>query len=556
MERARRSETTSFVKTLILFLFISLVIVSPQFFMYKSIILDADSVFHLNRFYDTYMQIKQHNFQPFIMMYGFGGVGRYINVVYGPIFAYICGMFLFIFKSYHTLQLALNFFTVFTGMLTTYHMLKTGKITQRSLLIIGPIFYVTSFAIVAWLVKNEFLGIGAAFLPLAVSVAIRMTTNAENPIKVSEMSITMIVLMQIHVLSSILGLSVIILAFTYAIIMGKNQRMKLLSKTVISGIVTLIATMNIWLVYIWLRSQDKLLNPYSYPNPSGSILEWGKESSGASVTIATTLFLSFFLAVFIYNFGSLSKSAKFLGLTGITYLLLASGLFPWDYVFNVFPTLSVLQFPYRLAPIGILLMLYVGLLELQKNEYSCRQIRVGLTGLAIFSILSTITMFSGALKNWNKPVNPFGAVGYLTYKPKKDYEVQDAFADKNLGKPWSILNKPVPDYLPRTRDSEMLSKFRERQTNDLYKLFKNYEHVYLDSSKFKRKVVNKEIEINWHQKKNGYIEVPIVHYKGTQYKINGKEISNSDIKMGKMGSSVLYVKSGYNSLRVKYKLIN
>lgn len=153
---------------------ISLFIVSPQIFFHNSIIISADTIFHLNRFYDTYMQIREHNFQPFIMMYGFGGVGRYINVLYGPIFAYVCGFLLWILKSYYRLQLVLNFIVVFTSVSTTYYMLKVGGIKDKKLLLIGPTIYATSFAITSWVIDNEFLGVGASVLPLAVAVAIRM----------------------------------------------------------------------------------------------------------------------------------------------------------------------------------------------------------------------------------------------------------------------------------------------------------------------------------------------------------------------------------------------
>ena len=68
-------------------------------------IVGADSVFHYNRFYETYSQLRKHNFSWFQSIYGFNQSGRIVNAVYGPLFAYCNGLLLFVVHSWYQYQL-------------------------------------------------------------------------------------------------------------------------------------------------------------------------------------------------------------------------------------------------------------------------------------------------------------------------------------------------------------------------------------------------------------------------------------------------------------------
>ena len=52
----------------------------------------GDTYFHYTRFYDTAMQIRNHNFSIFQSNYGFENSGRVVNTLYGPGFAYLNGL--------------------------------------------------------------------------------------------------------------------------------------------------------------------------------------------------------------------------------------------------------------------------------------------------------------------------------------------------------------------------------------------------------------------------------------------------------------------------------
>lgn len=537
---------------------ISMFIVSPQIFFHNSIIISADTIFHLNRFYDTYMQIREHNFQPFIMMYGFGGVGRYINVLYGPIFAYACGFLLWILKSYYRLQLVLNFIVVFTSVSATYYMLKVGGIKDKKLLLIGPTIYATSFAITSWVIDNEFLGVGASVLPLAVAVAIRMADGKRSKnVNIAEMALTMIVLMQLHILSSIIGLSLICVTFIYTMIVQKGKRLLIVRDSVISAVITLIGTVNVWGVYLILNSQDKLMTPYPYANPQASVLKWGATTGNAALPPAIALTLAFAVGIAILRRDAMNRDQQFLEWVGIGYLLLASGIFPWNDLFKILPAMYILQFPFRIAPVGILLVIYGMLSVLQNGQqlnHNFKVMAIILMGLTCVSAMDTVSRFSDALNRWNVSAKPLGAVGYITYRGQKDYAIQGAFSSRDLNAPWKILAKPIPDYLPATRQMEKLNKpgSLKNRNNNLYQMFKGIEGLYLNENNFSRSVKDGWINIKWNQRKSAYVTVPVVRYQGTRYVLNGRSLSTNKVKLGKMGSTKVYCKKGHNELKVKY----
>lgn len=541
------------LKTICVVLIIALIIISPQIFQTGNLILYTDSVFHLNRFYDTYMQIKEHNFQPFIMMYGFNSIGRYINVLYGPILAYFNGFLLFILGSYYKFQIVVNFLVVSTAGLSCYYMLKVGRI-KPNLRIYGSILYMSSYAVFTWLLNSQFMGVGASFIPLAVAAGIRMVTQTTNPVKISEMVIAVTILIQVHVLSAVLAISFLFVTFCYAIFKTSVNKKELIQKLSISVLFTTILTLNIWLPYLVLSTQNKLLNPFPYADPQAHSLNW----SGANVLLASLLCILAGAVIFVHAKHVInSKAIRFLGWFGVLTLIVASGIFPWNTFFKMFPIFYILQFPFRLAPIAFLLLIYVGLFTLQNLNLNLKSQRIAtfvLKLLVCINIFQGFSVFTNALAQWsNANIDLYS--GYLVNKNRNvPYKLQKSFNSSNLSKPWRSLSKPASDYLPETKETNNLNtptaSFRTKHANDL-KLIKLYIKVYVNP-KFKKTVKNGKIIVTWHQNKNNSVTLPIVHYKGTRYILNGQQLSANQIHTGADGASVIYGKAGNNKVAVSY----
>lgn len=68
--------------------------VSAQLYKH-GIILGNDMMFHFNRFYEAYMQIKTGDFNYFQSIFSFDQSGRIVNALYGPDFSYLQGLLMF-----------------------------------------------------------------------------------------------------------------------------------------------------------------------------------------------------------------------------------------------------------------------------------------------------------------------------------------------------------------------------------------------------------------------------------------------------------------------------
>ncbi|WP_054669717.1 hypothetical protein [Lentilactobacillus senioris] len=434
----RRLEASPKLRNIFIILAVGLIIISPQIFQHGNIMLYTDSIFHLSRFYDTYMQIKEHNFQPFIMMYGFNSTGRYINVFYGPILAYFNGLLLFILGSYYKFQLLANFLVVISAGLNCLYMLKVGKVNPQ-LRLYASILYMTSYAVFSWVLNSEFMGgVGAAFIPLVIAVGIRMATQPKQPVKISEMVIAVTILIQIHVLSSVLSIVFLMITFSYSLFQSTTNKKQLIKNTVIAAAITIILTINIWLPYIVLNTQNRLINPFPYADPQSHTLNW----SGAAVLLVSLICILGCAVLFVSVKNINNKSTKFLGgWLGIVTLVLASGFFPWNLLFKTFKFLYILQFPFRLAPIAFLLLIYVGFMTLQEinlNETGQKFVILGLRVMVCVTILQGVSVFNSMLTKWNKAIVTYQ--GLMVNKAKDTpFKLQKTFASKDLGQHGSKL---------------------------------------------------------------------------------------------------------------------
>lgn len=111
---------------------VSIIIMLPQIYEH-AIIVSGDSLFHLNRFYETYKQIKTGNYSYFQTLYGFNGSARIVNALYGPYLAYLMGFFLLILKSWFKFQLVTGFLLLFISGYSMYFLARKISIKKKLL---------------------------------------------------------------------------------------------------------------------------------------------------------------------------------------------------------------------------------------------------------------------------------------------------------------------------------------------------------------------------------------------------------------------------------------
>ncbi|MHA8263525.1 hypothetical protein ACYATO_07520 [Lactobacillaceae bacterium Melli_B3] len=116
----------------------------------------------MNRFYDTAMQIKTHQYSYFQSFFGFQQSGRVVNALYGPLFAYLNGALLLIAKNWYHYQIISSFLALLTSGGLMYHLAVKNKIRPVLGVLIAAL-YMMSDPVMAWLVGQQFTGWGSIF---------------------------------------------------------------------------------------------------------------------------------------------------------------------------------------------------------------------------------------------------------------------------------------------------------------------------------------------------------------------------------------------------------
>ena len=188
-------------------------------------IVGADSVFHYNRFYETYSQLKHLNFSWFQSIYGFNQSGQIVNVVYGPLFAYLNGGLLLLAHSWYQYQIVSSIIIYLIGGFGMYRLLKLLSIRSIIAAMMAS-FYLTVGWMPRWQIGNNTTAMGAMLMPYLLMITFDMITDANRPIRWKKLTLLMILTIEIHLLSALLFMLVLIPAWLYAV----NHHRPLLQK--------------------------------------------------------------------------------------------------------------------------------------------------------------------------------------------------------------------------------------------------------------------------------------------------------------------------------------
>ncbi|TPR47821.1 hypothetical protein DY037_08085 [Apilactobacillus micheneri] len=246
---------------LIIFLIMALLMVSRQLWTH-TLFFGADSLFHFNRFYDTAMQLKTGKFSYFQTNFGFMQTGRILSALYGPITAYLGGAILLLCGSWFKFQIIMNLIVLVIAGLTMY-LLNIKNHVTRGYAILIAIIYMYSSQIVQWVTSQQFTAFGAALLPLLLISG----TNAirKHDISILGLALSMSLLIQTHLMSSLIGMLGLIPLFLVGLITA-TDKWKLVRHTLYAAIITIFLTINVWYNLLFISSTNKLLSVYPVPH--------------------------------------------------------------------------------------------------------------------------------------------------------------------------------------------------------------------------------------------------------------------------------------------------
>lgn len=511
----------------------SVVLIFPQLIS-KSMVISSDSLFHFNRFYDVSQQIEKNNFQYFISMYGFQQSGRIVNALYGPIIAYFHGTIVFISSSWHMYQVVSNFMLYFFAGISMFIFLVQCDISRKRALYFS-IFYLTTYAIQYWIIRQGFTSWGAAFFPLCLIPLVTLVKSYELPPIKTAMCVAG--LFQIHVFSAILLVICYLIAFSFVIFQQKKKRRQLYKNCFIAIFIFFLLTLNIWYTIFYLYRSNQILSPFvnktMYLNTINS-------NSYYWLLNPAALCVGLFYALYYLckNNRKLVFFDKIVGIMLCFFLILSTNLFPWkSLVDNDWTIVNLIQFPFRFfVPASIFLICFIGRREFS-NKFNGTKLGQFILVLSIGQalVLSTLECFK-----WQKESLPI-QTGKHTFVFSEDNEtIKESFFINDKSQALKLIQKSTPDYLPIYEKS--LENTYELYAKNIIELNQGYE----------KEVNNNKLNVMW----NGSGEkrkVPLVVYEATEIIFNGKLLSKEEIETTEIGTLFLEEYSGENMLEVSFR---
>lgn len=524
MKKLKLRQIWSTIWPYLFFIVVITIMIFPQ--LKASVLtLGGDTYFHYSRFYDAAMQIKHHNFSYFQTNYGFQQSGRVINALYGPFFAYLNGILILMVKNWFTYQIITDYLICLIGASSMFMLLRYVKVNKIFSALLSAI-YINIGLIPTYINSGSFNSWGQAVMPFVLLCGVRMLSDHVQPIKSWQLMLVMSVVMQIHVLSTLMAILLLIPFFIIGVYYAQNRKKVWVSllKAILG---TICLTANVWGAYIVLLSKNKLATPDAY-NLILSGLRVGSYQGyhgtyGTMFAFILPIILGVFLLQFLWVLFHLKDNLVNTVVTiyGVFLLAIASIYFPWGFVQRVFPFLqNAFQFPFRLTAI-IYPMLILGIgLTIENYFIDLKPLRIAtflVIGLVLLESLGSVvrTTQCYTLNHiGNKEVQRYG----------KDKNLNKFFKTKAYGRQL--------DYLAISNNKNILLAKKQ------YK-----KDVVMKSKKFKHIVKSNKLILVWNGRNDKRIILPIVTYAQSQLKLNNQKFKG---KKTVFGSPIVKQKEGKN----------
>ncbi|BAK94955.1 putative uncharacterized protein [Tetragenococcus halophilus subsp. halophilus] len=513
----------------------------------QNLYLGYDWIFHYNRFYDTAQQIKEGNFHYFISMYGFSQSGRIINALYGPMFAYFNGLLLLICRSWFNYQLLTNFLITFLSAISMFTLLIKNKV-RALICLIFSIMYSSFYIIQSWSFDQTLRSWGAIVLPLVVLAATRFLRESYSKKDLAFLAFVMTLAIQIHVLTVLFSVIILIPFFVFGFLHSKNKK-TLFMYTFIAALATIFMTANVWYPLLEVNMENQLMRPFVVWNMENHALRLDLIRPYKDLSLVVCLL--FVVQFFIIIYRKMSKTNLLATITAFMWFALSTKVFPWNDFVNRFPSISIIQFPSRLLPPAVVLIILA--LSLSIETISSSEKRKIDSRILIYPFL--LLMLIGAVRNhidfskereeiWQTEL--FNSTNNVIFATKDSNTLEKAFKSKDLGAPLRLISKVNSDYLPVDDKDLAYDKDFHPYGEQKRAIIENPMNEILT-----KKVKNNQLVFSW-QSNGEKTLLPLIIYRRTSVIFNGEKITNVQEKTNKVGALLVQPKKGDNVLKVNY----
>ena len=515
----------------------AVLLVMPQLFTRK-VILGSDSIFHYNRFYEAAMQLKNGNFSYFLSLYGFQQSGRIVNALYGPFFAYLQGGLILISGTWFRYQIVSRVLLHILAESSMYALLKQCKVKTSIALSLG-LLYATTFSIQYWTMRQGFSSWGAALLPFCFIPAIHYIFYQK--VEPFRLALSIALIFQIHVLSTLMLVMMYIPFYLYTFVkVSVAKKKENFVQVFIAVILFLLLTVNVWLVLLYLRGTNHLLDPFinreiGKNGIDGTARYW----LYTPISLMVLLILQFIYA--IVNWKKLARWKRILHFIYFVFFFLSTGLFPWQYLVENGNTFAeLIQFPFRFfVPATILLLAITGLTVTRFVNWQ-KSIAILLFAFVGVGLIQNIMDTTDRVKSAAQDGELISIVKH-TYVEGDYQTISLTMNDSDLSQFLNLVVKPTPDYVP------IYGTIGKQNTYDLY-----YENI-VTNQRTEKLIKDNYLVLTWQADEGEKLNLPIVVYKDSILTLNGKELDKDDYNLSTIGTPTVSSQEGKNKLELRYQ---
>ncbi|MEJ6399778.1 hypothetical protein [Nicoliella lavandulae] len=524
---------------------VALVEILPQI-MTKSFIVGIDSIFHMNRFYDTAMQIKTGHYNYFQSFFGYQQTGRVINALYGPLFAYFNGILLLIVGTWFKFQLLTSWLYLSIAGWLMYKLAIDNRVKQWPAVVVSAI-YLLSSPMLSWVSGTQFTGLGAMFTPLIMLAGTKMMRN--DKIAVLPLALSMTLVIQMHLLTSLICALALVPFFVIAFIYSQNRKRLVLHLCEAIGL-TLLLTANVWGGMLELFSSNTLLPVAPQLDMSTNAFNIINTNSYVLLPMYSILYLLVIIYM-IVKWRKLDLYIKVIFGNSILFMWLSSYYFPWNWIAKFIPGVAYyIQMPARFYVVSFALMfLTVGMIISNESDHKLKVAHWTITSLVLLSVFAYAegTVILGTQSYHAQRVIDNNT--NLKVHTKSVTKLRDSLQSHNLKLALKYMTKSTPDYLPIKAKlaPDKYFPFHPYHAYTVTAVKKNHYHVH-------KKVTKHGLKVTWtnptrHVKS---IRIPVFKYGHTTVSRNGHAFKA--YRTSKIGALIVKSHPGKNTLTIGYHI--
>lgn len=523
----------------------AVLLILPQLILHSTIV-GSDAIFHFNRIYDAAKQMQNFNFSYFQTNYGFQQSGRIINALYGPYFAYLSGVLLILVRSWYHFQIFSTLLVYLIGGIGMYLLATKVRATKRTALIAALLFMNVGW-LPRWGLSQNLNSWGAALAPFVLICAVRMISDHQRPIKIIPLALIIAIIIEIHILSTIL-FTLVLLPFFMIGLWRANDKIKMLLDTILAALLTILLTANIWGSFLTIFANNSIAEPAKFALEQNALqfsMILGQRNQLGAVCLVL------FVAQLVYVLVSKRATTvnRIVTVIGALILFIASDLFPWVTLQHQLPFLqSTLQFPVRFTIIAYPLLFCGAAISATQLRLSSEH-RVGYYRFgALIAVLLCLApnMLSMALKaETYHSVDVLDSWTGVTVLADTPDQIRSSLHAEHPGQLLTLVEKRHPDYLPIPNEFKRLNfKRSDEYEKQIIDRHREFEHKVLSGGR---------LQLTWNAERRDYRQVPLIMYKESILQLNGHRLNSYQYDETNIGAPVVPQEIGRNTLILQFK---